>query len=323
MPKGPTSRSWPDRRIALDERFASVLVPAPPLSSAGPFASAAVPEGLEALHAQELRAIGRPSVPKRLDRVHAGLAQILSQEDRRREKFAQSKWSWDAPKFESAFHRRRLRILNAVFRTLSRRGHRADAYERDGEIHATATIGDTRVGLAIDRAARARGSRGSMGTVPDWPASTPLAFLLDASFEGKDTTSWQDDSTGQLETSIAEMTARIIVAGEAKFRRSLAENEKRAEQFSLLEEQRRQEEIEQRNRERLERLRTSGELLRRAVDLRSLIGRVRDAVCAGSVDVDEATLHAWEEWASAEADRLDPILSGQIMSHLSQRDETC
>lgn len=70
-----------------------------------------------------------------------------------------------------------------------------------------------------------------------------------------------------------------------------------------------------------QRLRASGELLRQAGDLRALIGGVRDAVRAGSLDVDDATLRAWEEWASAEADRLDPILSGQIMTHLAQRDE--
>lgn len=74
-------------------------------------------------------------------------------------------------------------------------------------------------------------------------------------------------------------------------------------------------------RERLERLRASGELLRQSVDLRALIGRVRDAVRAGSIEVDDAALRAWEEWASAEADRLDPILSGQIMTHLAQCDE--
>ena len=61
----------------------------------------------------------------------------------------------------------------------------------------------------------------------------------------------------------------------------------------------------------------SGELLRQAKDLRALIIRVREAAIAGSVGVDEATLKSWEAWASAEADRLDPIQSGQIMTHLA------
>lgn len=114
-------------RIALDERFAKLLTPAPPLSSAGPFVSAAVPEDLEELHALELNAIGRVAPPRKLERVHCGLTPIFKQEERRRDKFAASGWLWDAPKFDSPFDQRRLRILNALFMTLSKRGHRADA----------------------------------------------------------------------------------------------------------------------------------------------------------------------------------------------------
>jgi hypothetical protein len=39
------------------------------------------------------------------------------------------------------------------------------------------------------------------------------------------------------------------------------------------------------------------------------------------VGVDDATLKSWEQWASAEADRLDPILSGQVMTHLAPSEE--
>lgn len=58
------------------------------MPSTGSFASAPIPEDLEALRAQELKAIGRAAVQKSLDKVHAALAKILKQEDRRREKAA-------------------------------------------------------------------------------------------------------------------------------------------------------------------------------------------------------------------------------------------
>jgi hypothetical protein len=61
--------------------------------------------------------------------------------------------------------------------------------------------------------------------------------------------------------------------------------------------------------------------LRQAEDLRALIARVRGAVLAGSANIDQARLEEWERWASAEADRLDPILSGQIMTHLAPVEE--
>ena len=45
------------------------------------------------------------------------------------------------------------------------------------------------------------------------------------------------------------------------------------------------------------------------------------AAAGGSVGVDQARLEEWERWASAEADRLDPILSDQIMTHLKPAED--
>jgi hypothetical protein len=109
----------------------------------------------------------------------------------------------------------------------------------------------------------------------------------------------------------------VAPASTFKFRRSLREAEERAEEQRRREEKRRQEAIAARNAERLKHLRASGDLLRQSEDLRALIARVRDAAVAGSIGVDQSRLEDWECWASAEADRLDPILSGQIMTHLT------
>lgn len=310
-------------RVRLDARFANVFTAAEPLPSSGPFASAAVPEDLDELFRQELKAIGRAAVPKKLERVHFALAQIFKQEQRRREKFAACGWSWDAPKFKSAVDRRRLKTLNAVFMALSRRGQSADAYEREGEIHARARIGDAYLGLHVELAGKQRTVQvqGRTRPPPDLPGSTPLMFSVDPGFDRKNCTTWRDDAKGRLETKIAEIVARIVVMGEAKFRRGLKEAEERAEEHRRWQEKRRQEAIEARNAERLKHLRESGELLRQAEDLRALIARVRGAVTADSAPVDRAALDAWETWASAKADRLDPIRSGQILTHLAPAGE--
>lgn len=322
-PKLPARRPGETGRIHVDHRFISVLTAVEPMPSSGPFASAAVPEDLDELYQQELKAIGRVSVPRKLERFHHGLAQIFKQEERRRAKFAASNWPWDAPKFDSAVDRRRLRILNAVFMTLNRRGQSGDVYERDGEIHARARIGDMYLGLYIEVTGKHRTVQvqGRIRAAPDLPGSTPLALSVDPGFDRKNCTTWQDDAQGTLETKIAEIVARIITMGEAKFRRSLREAEERAEEHRRWQEQRRREEIEQRNADRLKQLRESGDLLRQAEDLRALIARVRDAAVAGSVGVDQGRLEEWERWASAEADRLDPILSGQIITHLAPPEE--
>lgn len=317
-PKLPARRPGETGRIHVDHRFADVLTAVAPMSSSG-----AVPEDLDELYSQELQAVGRVAVPRKLERFHHGLAQIFKQEERRRAKFAASNWSWDAPKFDSALDQRRLRLLNAVFMALSRRGHGGRASERDGRIDATAIVGDMGVDIDIVIAGKHRTVREYGRDVParDLPASTSLSLVIDGQRDRPGEMSWQDDASGKLETKMAEIVARIIVAGEARFRRGLKEAEQREAEYRRWQEQRRREEIERRNAERLKHLRTSGELLRQAEDLRVLIARVRGAVVTGSVGVDQVRLAEWERWASAEADRLDPILSGQLMTHLAPPEE--
>lgn len=319
-PRTPPRRPGEIGQVRLDARFAKVLSPAEPIPSAGPFASSAVPEDLMELRAQELKAIGRVAIPRSLERVHRGLAQILKQEKRRHEKSAGERWHWDTPKFESPLDKRRLRILNAVFMALGKRGHDGEAHELDGEIHAKAVIGDTHIGLELDVAGRGRAvhSRSGVRSTPNLPATTRLALRVDPDFDGKLGEVWQDDDDGRLETKIASIAATIIAAGERKFRLGLREAEERLEQRRVLEEKKREEELAARNRRRLEDLRTSGQLLQQAEEIRALVTRVRQAMMDGSVTYDRATVEAWEQWASAEADRIDPIRSGQVMSHLNE-----
>lgn len=317
--RGPGERG----RLWVDSRFATVLEVAEPLPSAGPFVSARVPEDLGELYRGELRAIGRVTVPRTLERVHPGLAAILKKEQQRREKAAASRWHWDEPKFDGAVDQRRLRLFNALFVALGRRGQAASACEREGRVEATAVIGDTRVDVDIMVAGTHRTVRMYGRDVParDLPSSTPLALVIGGNRDRPGETYWRDDDAGKLEAKLADVTARLVVAGEERFRRGLKEAEEREEQWRRYREQQRREEIERRNAERLAHLRTSGELLRSAEDLRALVARVRAAVLAGSVDVGEDRLAEWERWASAEADRLDPLLSGQVKTHLAPDDD--
>lgn len=320
LPKAPPRRPGELGRASVDARFAKVLTIAAPLPSDGPFASALVPEDLDELHAQELQAIGKVSVPQTLDRPHKGLVQMLKQEQRRRDKNAEREWAFDEPKFDNPLGKRRLKIFNALFLALSKRGHDGDAYERDGEIHARAAIGDTYLGLDIGIVGSHRTVRqqGYLRPAPDLPASTPLTLRVDPGFDRKATVSWQDDGDTKLESKIAEIAAAIIVAGEKKFRLTLREADERAERERIEKEKRRQERLAQLNQQRLQNLRTSGELLRQAQDIRALVERVRRAMDEGSVEIDTSTLQAWQRWALAEADRLDPVRSGQILTHLNE-----
>lgn len=312
--RGPGERG----RVGLDRRFAGVLATAEHLPSSGPFASAAVPDDLGELRARDIRAIGKVTVPRTLERCHHELSRLLAQEARRREKFAASDGSWDKPRFGSPVDQRRLQILNALFLALARRGHSASIYERDGVIDAAAIVGDTRVRLEVDLAGQHRDRPGTsrVPTSADLPAKTPLALTVDRGGDGRQGTTWQDDAAGTLESKLAEVAAGVVVAGEAAFRRGLKWAEEQAEKSRAWEERQRRERADARDRERLTKLRESGELLRQAGDLRALLARVRGAIEDGALAVGSADLAAWEAWVSAEADRLDPVLSGQVMAHL-------
>lgn len=315
-PRGPGESD----RIRVDARFEAFLSPAPPMSADGPFASAAVPEDLEVLRAQELKSIGRVGVPAALDRFHPALQSILKQEARRREKAANSPYHWDAPKFDNQVARRSLRILNAIFLALAKRGYSGSADERNGEISAGAIVGGTYVGLDLGIAGKYRTVvlAGYHRPDPALPASTPLILRIGSSLRGNAGETWQDDGEGKLEIRIGAIAAAIIVAAEAAFRRRLKEEVERQEQAKVAAQKARLERLAALNRQRLEDLRKSGELLRQSEEIRALVARVEAAVLSGSTDVDAATVTAWKRWAFDEADRIDPVISGQIRSHLNE-----
>lgn len=127
---------------------------------------------------------------------------------------------------------------------------------------------------------------------------------------------WQDDKSGKIESRLAEIVAGVIVAGEAAFRRGLRAEQERLEEARRYEEARRQEKLAALEKERLGQLRRSGELLREAEDIRRLVQVVKAAVLLGDQPVSDQDLENWEKWAVGYADRVDPIKSGQFLTHV-------
>lgn len=331
-PKAPHRRPGETGRILIDSRFAPFIAQAGPIPASGPFETPEVPEDLDELRAKELKALGRVAVPRTLESYHPGLKDILQKEERRRQKVANSSWHWDEPRFDNPLDQRRLKLFNGILLALAKRGHGGDASATDTEISARAWIGSTSLGLSLEIVGKHRTivSRGYRRPDPALPASTPLILSVKPGFDREVSDTWQDEDGNRLESRIAEITAALIVAGEAKFRRRLREDEERAEQERIERERKAEEARREREKRRLQRirelneqrvtdLRTSGELLRAARDLRALVGEVREAM-VDRADVDTATLDAWTSWALREADTLDPILSGQVLKHLRPPD---
>jgi hypothetical protein len=318
-PKAPQRRPGETGRVRVDRCFAAVVPQAAPMPSGGPFSSKFIPEDIEELRANELAALGRVRVPNTLDGGHAGLFEIRKREEKRQAKHAQTGYLYDSPYFDNPLDKRRLRLLNALYLALSKRGHGGSAYERDGIIHAVASVGDMGIGVEISVAGRHRTEvrRGYHRPAADLPATTPLQLQINPGFDNKALEVWRDDDDGKLEAKVAAIAADVVVAGEVLFRRSLREAEEAVEARRAADEKRRRAELAELNRRRLDDLNLSGELLRKAQDLRALVARVREEMETGA-GADPHRIIAWERWALAEADRLDPVLSGQILSHLDE-----
>ena len=329
-PKCSPRRPGEYGRLLVDARFKPFVPQAKPMPSGGPFATTAVPEDLEELRAKELKAIGTAKVSRTLDLLHPGLKHIVVSESRRRQKVAESSWGhWDEPRFDGSLDQRRLRLLNAIFLSLAKRGHGGDASEHEREIHPRVKIGDTYLGLTIDIVGKNRPVtvRGQTPPAADLPVATPLVLRIRPGFDNEVAEAWEDDADGKLESKIASISAALIVAGEAKFRLQLRKDEERAElerverqakaeQARVDREMRLAAEKEALNRQRILDLQKSGELLRQAADIRSLVAEVGRAMTAGDKSIDPLAVSAWQQWALQEADKLDPVLSGQFLSHL-------
>jgi hypothetical protein len=277
-----------------------------------------VPEDLDELRAAERKAIGKAVVPRDLARPAAGLAQLLRREEQLRHKYAADPWAFNKPRFEGPLEQRKLRILSALFNTLARRGHDGDAYERDGELHARCKIGDTWFGLVFTIVGRHRTEMraGRMQPASDLLASTPLRLSVTRWSRDEPQIGWQDDETGKLESRLAEITAELIVLGEGCFRQSLVEAEQARERERERQAEAERARIAALEARRIDDLKASGALLAQANELRALVARVKEAAGAGGFELGEGALVRWERWALAQADQLDPVLSGQVLSHL-------
>lgn len=146
-PRGPGESG----RVRLDSRFRGRVPEAGAMSEHGPFASAAVPESLEALREQERRAIGKITVVRELDRPHRALAALVKRDAQRVQKDAQSDWWWDGPRWRGPMAQRQLKLLDALFRALSKWEHESWIRVGSGELQIWCQIGTTQFELVAGR----------------------------------------------------------------------------------------------------------------------------------------------------------------------------
>lgn len=305
--------NWSHRRTLSDTEILEAVLE-PPI----------FPKELEDVIFEVRELVGRLSVPRVMQRPHRLIAKLLEADDERRQKAAKEQYlpSWDRPQFDSPFEKRRLRLLNSIFTALERCGMKPSVRGREAR-ELGVQVNDTHVSFIVDDACakldhhpsgyqRCTNPSGKMKVAIKWWRS-----------EGNVRRVWEDAPSVPVEKSITDIVVELIVAGEQQYREGTQYSyEWTVERKTrLIEDARRQrEEAERKERERLARLQqeridqliADADALRRAQAIRAYVREVK-GLCVSSVQsIDEASLHSWEIWALAEADRIDPVISGKF-----------
>lgn len=278
-------------------------------------------EPIEGFEAEAVKLLGKISAKKDLTASHAAIRKLLDADEARREKVRNSSYGfhWDKPKFESAFERRRFKILNGLFLALAKLDASASISDKDGR-DINIAVGDTSVRIYLDLAKNiARDDR--YERLIEGDASSPMKLVISAGgWKGGERFSWQDSGEEKLESRLAEIAVKIIISGELQMREGvdaqhewwlgrradLIERERAAKEAA---EKAERERLARLAKQRVDRLIAQAEDLRRADAIRHYVASVRER----ATDVQREHLPDWEHWALGVADTLDPITTGRFV----------
>lgn len=299
------------RYYKSDDELLAQPVPPPPIFS----------EDMETVRERAVKLAEKAPVRRNLSNPHPLIAGLLTADEARKEAVAKSTYGFvlDKPLFDTPIEKRRLKILNGLFLALaycgckpSIRGKEArELYVRVGDVSISLKLG-IRAEVLEQPVRRHNSSK---------EAPERLMLKLSAWNESADIPlQWEDKEESKLEDQLEDMVIGILVAGEWMYRAAQMHSytcvvERRQEIEAAI--QRKKEEAEQREYERVAKLkrekrrRLVTEMLswRRANYLREYIGAaLQKAHESGDMQIIERT-EQWAEWANAEADEIDPLLN--------------
>jgi hypothetical protein len=278
-------------------------------------------EPIEAVRARVEKGTDAVHVRKDLTLAHPAIRKLLEKDEQLREK--QSQYSWRQPVFDTPVQKRRLRILNAIFLALSQQGF--SGYTRgDKADEITVNIGQSHVGLELS-------------IVPDKGRSSAkdasaqrrerLRLSLKSSHGvGAGRTLAEDGDEGPIEGRLRQVVVNLIVMGEEHYRADLLHSHKWTleRRHQRIEEARKaRAEAERKERERIaalekarvDRLLAEAQALQRAREIRAYVGEVKALRASLNPPIPMGAIVAWEQWAMAQADRIDPVLSRRFLDN--------
>jgi hypothetical protein len=264
--------------------------------------------------------LGKVPQPRSLKDPHRLIASLLEQDEQRRINAENSRYvfSWDQPLFDSPSDKRRLRILSGLFKAVAKCGAKLSVSKDAKDV--SVKVGDEYVYIELELI-----EEGQQIKKKQLRSQARFRFTIKNGWRSKeqDHYIWEDNGDEKIETMLRDISEEVILAGERHYR---AQREYRylwmLERKQELEEKERQrietearlerERLEALRQERIQRLLDEASAHRQACDIREYINRVLELTEASSSPEEQGQLMSWVEWARAQANDLDPVVSGRF-----------
>jgi hypothetical protein len=286
-------------------------------------------EPIERVRERIAKTVGKVTVPRDVRIWHPTVEKLLKEDEQRGERHRASSFpsSWDAPRFEAPFERRRLRVLNTLVVAAGMMNGKSSISDHEGRsIHLT--VHQRHIAIKLDRLKRAR-DRGNAANLADADETKLSLSILQSPGSENIRMAWQDDEQGKLETRVTEIAVQIILTAELQYREATVRSyEWRVQRKAALEEEarekKRQAERAERERQkrleqaRIDRLLKSTAAFQQAGAIRKYVEAIRTAQLDNAASSGEE-LERWCQWALAEAERIDPVVGEKFL--LTMRDE--
>ncbi|WP_146093032.1 hypothetical protein [Xanthomonas arboricola] len=285
-------------------------------------------ENIAELTARAKNAVGHIALPKTSAEPHHVILALLKSDERRRERAQALPYSsWEREGFfSSPFEKRRLRLLDAIFKGVEKVGLQTKGKGTNPQNFTVASRNGSQIDFKLDHPSTKERYSYHRSSAANRPATDKLR--LDIIWHkdpppGMQTT-WEDGKNHKIEQDINNIVAGIAVAIEMFYRTTkirgyeiaCEERETRRRVENAVQEAKKEEErarLERTRKAQLARLFHDATAYRLAKDLRDYVTEVVSANRANENPTSNKDLQAWATWAREQADSIDPIKSKSFL----------
>ncbi|HET9282334.1 MAG TPA: hypothetical protein VFR24_10270 [Candidatus Angelobacter sp.] len=291
------------------------------------------PEPIESVRARISEIVSHVTVPYKVQSWHPAIERLLKEDEQRREKQLAERYpmSWNNPRFDTPFERRRLRILSKLFFAVAKMNGKSSVHGQEAR-EISISFFQQHLQLSLDRPKKSI-HRGQGLNTTGKSNDTRLCLSILKSWGSEEVLrTWQDDDSQKLEMRMTDIVVQVILTAEIKYREhALSHYQWRVQRKAELEEKERKRKLEAERAEkerqkrieqgRINRLLRDAAAFQQAREIRKYVKAIRQAQAGGGPSSTDE-IEQWSKWALAQADRIDPAIDGRFLSAIQDEDSS-